>query len=83
MAPKIDEADDAFLRVDDAGEPRVADPRPPQQGEHDHPLGHAGPGRVADHEPRHLGDREHEDEVEEELERRDTLLALGPGADVR
>ena len=65
---------DALLGVDDAGQPRVADPRPPQHAEDQQPAGHALPGRVVGHQRRALRQREHEDEVEEQLERGDRLL---------
>ena len=68
-----DEAHRALLGVDDAGEPRVADPRPPQDREHEEALRDALPGRLVSHQLRALRDREDEDEVEEELERRHRL----------
>ena len=68
------------LRVDDAGQPRVADPRPPQQRQDQQPLADALPGGVVGHQLRALRDREHEDEVEEQLQRADALaLAHGRG----
>ena len=42
------------------------------------PLPTPGPGRVVRHEAGHLGEREDEDEVEEELERRDRVLDSSP-----
>jgi hypothetical protein len=69
-----DEPHDALLGLDDAGQPGVAHPCPPQRAEHEHALGHAGPGRLVGHQRRALGDGEHEDEVEEQLQRRDPLL---------
>ena len=64
----------ALLGVDDARQPRVADPRPPHHAEHEQALGEALPRRVGGHQRRALGEREHEDEVEEQLERRDARL---------
>jgi hypothetical protein len=69
-------------------QPHVGLPRPPQRGEDGEPLDEARPRRVGRDEPRDLRDREDEDEVEEELERRDLLLdvdglvlhAVGDGA---
>jgi hypothetical protein len=57
-------------------EPRVARPREPQRGEDRQPLDEPRPRRVGRHEPAHLRDREHEDQIEEQLERRDALLDL-------
>ena len=71
-------ANGALLGVDDAREPGVADPRPPQHGEHEDAACEALPGRGLRHERRALRQGEHEDEVEEELERRDPLLSLAP-----
>ena len=71
----------AFLRVDRVRQPRVRGPRPPEHSQHQQPLDDARPGRVLDDQARHLRDRKHEDEVEEELERRDPLLgALLPSS---
>ena len=71
----------ALLGVDDAREPGVAGPRPPHQPEDQQALGDALPGRVVGHQRRALGEREDEDEVEEELERRDPVLAAEDGGD--
>jgi hypothetical protein len=49
------EADRALLRVDDAGQPGVADPRPPHQAEDQQPLADAAPGRVLGHQRGALG----------------------------
>ena len=69
-----------LLRVHDAREPRVPDPTPPKEAQHEHSPREAGPGRVICHQRRALGYRQYEDEVEEELERRDPLvLAQGGG----
>ena len=67
----------ALVRVDIVRQPGVAGPGPPERAEHEQSPPDAGPGRVAREHRRHLRDREHEDEVEEELERGDTLLAFG------
>ena len=72
-----EEADRALLGIDDAGQPGVPDPRPPEQAEQQERLADALPRRMTDHDRRALRDREHEDQVEEELEGRD-LLAVAP-----
>jgi hypothetical protein len=64
----------ALLGVDEARQPRVAAPGPPQHREHEHRLGEPVPGRLVGHQLRALGEREHEDEVEEQLERGHALL---------
>jgi hypothetical protein len=69
-----EEALDPLLRGDVVRQPGIAAPGPPEQGEHEHALAEALPGRVVRHEQGDLGQREDEDEVEEELERRDLLL---------
>jgi hypothetical protein len=68
------EANDALLWVDHAREPGVADPRPPEQGEHEQSLPELGPGRICGHQRRALRDRQDEDQVEEQLERGHPLL---------
>ena len=69
--------DAALVDVDRARQPRVDGPRPPERGENEHPAEHAAPRRVVDEQARDLGHREHEDEVEEELERGDLVLRVG------
>jgi hypothetical protein len=69
----------ALLGIDDAGQPRVAHPRPPQDAEDQHRLDDVLPVRVLRNEGRALGDREDEDEVEEELERLDARLVAAHG----
>jgi len=59
----------ALLRIDDAGQPGVRGPRPPQHRQHQQPSGEAGPMRVGDHQRGALGEAEHEDQVEEQLQR--------------
>ncbi len=66
--------DPALLRIDDAGQPRIGRPRPPEQGEDEHALAEPLPGRVLRHQGRALRDREDEDQVEEELERQHPVL---------
>ena len=58
-------------------EPCVPGPRPPERREDQHPLADPPPGEIVGHEQRDLRDRVDEDQVEEELERGDPLLALG------
>ncbi len=65
-----DQAHRTLLGVDHAGQPGVAGPGPPEHAEHQQALGQARPGRVVRHQRRALGYRQHEDEVEEELQRR-------------
>ena len=70
----------ALVGGDVVGEPGVGAPRPPERGEHQHALPQALPGRVLSHQRRDLGQREHEDQVEEQLERGHALLGhLLPG----
>jgi hypothetical protein len=72
--------DRPLLWIDDAGQPRVADPRPPHHAEHEHALGNALPRRVVGHQRRALRQREDENEVEEQLQRGDAgLLAQHRG----
>ena len=61
------------VRGDGVCHPRVAAVHPPDHGEHQHDLcGRAQPRIVVDRGGQ-LGDREDEDQVEEELERRDPV----------
>jgi hypothetical protein len=68
-----DEANQALFGLDEAREPRVAHPRPPQHREHEHPAADPGPVRLGLHQGGALCEAEHEDKVEEELERLDRL----------
>ena len=72
--PEDHQPDGALLRVDHARQPRVADPGPPQHGQHEQPTAQAVPVGVGDHQRRALGEAEDEDEVEEELEWLDRFL---------
>ncbi len=65
---------DSVVGVQGVGEPGVAGPRPPDHGQHQHPLAEALPRRVGGHQAGDLGEREYEDEVEEELEWGDPIL---------
>ena len=67
------EANPAFLGLDQAREPRVADPRPPDHREREQPATDSRPVRLGRHQRIALGEAEHEDEIEEELERLDGL----------
>ncbi len=58
-----------LLGIDDAGQPGVGGPGPPEDAEDEQPLRDPLPGRLVRHQRRALGQRQHEDEVEEELER--------------
>jgi hypothetical protein len=68
------EPDAAFVDVDRARQPGVTGPGPPDRSEHKQATKNSVPGRVVDQEARDLRDREHEDEVEEKLERCDLVL---------
>ena len=58
-------------------QPRVAVVHPPDDGEHHDHLGDGSRSATIDQHSGQLGDREDEDEVEEELERRDACTAIG------
>ena len=79
------QSDAALVDVQRARQPCVTGPRPPDRRKDEHPVEHSAPSRVVREQARDLRDREHEDEVEEELERRDLVLvavlepALGVG----
>jgi hypothetical protein len=79
------EANATFVDVHGARQPRVGGPCPPERRENQRPTKSSAPRRVVRKQERDLGHREHEDQVEEELERRDRvlvaalLLALGVG----
>jgi hypothetical protein len=76
--------DGVLLGVHDARQPRVADPRPPQHTEHEQPLRQPLPRRLVGHQRRALRQREHEHEVEEQLQRADRVpLARGGPQAVR
>ena len=66
--------DDALLRVDRIRQPGVGRPRPPERGQHEHAAAEPGERRVVGEQRRDLCEREHEDEVEEELSRRDAVF---------
>jgi hypothetical protein len=68
--------DAAFVHVERARQPRVDAPRPPQCGQDEHSTHDPTPRRVVREQARDLCDREHEDQVEEELERRDLVLGV-------
>ena len=71
------EPDAALVDVRRARQPRVDAPRPPERREDEHPADDSVPRRIVRQLARHLRDREHEDEVEEELERGDLVLGVG------
>ena len=77
------EANPAFLGLDQAREPRVADPRPPDHREREQPPPDARPVRLGRHQRSALGEAEHEDEIEEELERLDGLPVAQLDAEAR
>ena len=62
------EPDGALFGFDEVGQPGVADPRPPEDGEDEHRVAEPGPRGMRRHERGALGEAEDEDEVEEQLE---------------
>src|SRR6185436_6085278 len=64
-------------------EPGVADPRPPQNSENQQAADEPVPVWIVRHQLRALGNRQHEHEVEEELERRNLLAAAHCGCQPR
>ena len=68
--------DRALIGIDGVRQPGVRRPRPPERAENQEPVPDAGPRRVVREHGRDLREREDEDEVEEELERRDALFSL-------
>ena len=72
-----DRAPHRFLfGIDSVGQPGVGRPGPPERRQDQKAVPEPAPGRIIREDRRHLGEREDEDEVEEELERGDSLLAL-------
>jgi hypothetical protein len=65
-----------LVRVDRVGQPGVSRPRPPERAEQEHGASEPVPGRVVGEISRDLGEPEHEHQVEERLEGRDSLLVL-------
>ena len=74
--------DATLVDIHRARQPGVHAPRPPERREHEHPAEDPAPRRVVREQDRDLGDREHEDQVEEELERSDLVLVESPRARV-
>ena len=68
--------DETFTRIDGVRQPRIRSPRPPERGQEQESVLEAAPGRIAGQQRCDLRERKNEDEVEKELERRDSLLAL-------
>ena len=66
--------DATLVDIHRARQPRVDAPRQPERREGEHPAKHSMPRRVVHEQARDLGHREHEDQVEEELERGDLVL---------
>ena len=73
----------ALLRLDEARQPRIADPCPPEHRQHQHRSADPHPIRLGRHQRGALGEAEHEDEVEEELEWFDRLSLTQLGAQSR
>ena len=71
-----DEPDLALFGIDGVRQPGVRRPGPPEDAEHDEAFRESRPGGVAADQRRDLREREDEDEVEEQLEGRDALLAV-------
>jgi hypothetical protein len=69
-------AEDALLGVDDVRQPGIGRPRPPERGQYEHPAPDPGERGVVGEQRCDLREREHEDEVEEELLRRDAVLTI-------
>ena len=65
--------DRPVLGIDDARQPGVTGPGPPEDQQHQQSLAETGPAVLVDHQRRALSQREHEDEVEEQLERHHPL----------
>lgn len=66
----------SFFGLERVREPGIARPRPPERGQDEQPAAEAVPGGVVRHEEGDLRDGVDEDEIDEELERGDPLLAL-------
>src|SRR6185437_3038826 len=62
--------------IDGVGQPCVGSPSPPERGEDQQTVAEATPGRIVREDGGDLREPENEDEVEEELERGDRVLAL-------
>jgi hypothetical protein len=69
-------ADDGLLRVERVRQRRIGRPRPPEGAEHEHTTADPGEGRIGGKQRRDLRECEDEDEVEEELSRRDVVLEV-------
>ena len=63
-----------FVGPHHVAEPGVAHPAPPQERQHQQPAEHAAGCQVVRHQRRHLGDREHEHQIEEQLDLRDPVF---------
>jgi hypothetical protein len=71
-------SDDADLGIDGVRQGGVRRPRPPERGEDEHAVPDPRERRIVRKQLSHLREREDENEVEEELARRDAVL-LGGG----
>jgi len=69
-------ADDALLGVDGVRQPGVGGPRPPERAQREHAAADPSEGRFVGEQRRDLREREHEDEAEEELPRRNAVLVV-------
>jgi hypothetical protein len=68
--------DRAHTGIDGVGQPGIGRPRPPKRGEDQQTMGEPAPGRVVPQHRRDLRETEHEDQIEEQLERRNRVPAL-------
>ena len=71
------DAQQPLVRLRLVAEPGVGAPAEPHDGERDQPLEHGLAADVVLHQRGHVGDRVHEDEVEEQLERRHPMVVVG------
>src|SRR5262249_10283349 len=69
--------DGSFTWIYGVGQPGVRGPDPPERREDQQAAPEPAPRRILREHRRDLREREDEDEVEEQLERRDPLLTLG------
>jgi hypothetical protein len=72
--------DGVGLDVGRVRQPGVARPCPPQRADHQEASHQPAPGGLFEPQRRHLREREHEHEVEEKLDCRDFMLAVGEEA---
>jgi hypothetical protein len=76
-------ADEALLGIDGVRQPGVGRPRPPERTQHEHAATDSHERRVVGKQRCYLREREHDDQVEEELSRRDAVLVVDCRCDHR